>query len=250
MAPRKFGIESDGFLELLNCLSQKLGLPICSAENDVELRAIAKLREHPIVYLLGGGELAQLEIRESQRISDIMIIRRQLAGRFKLAGGLFELADHKVVLAEHLVGSGALLVECQCFAKRLERFFVQASIEVSDRQVDQCLFGIGLVNRSGFQGRNGRSIIFEPQMDFAYPAIGLAQNGPVFILCRSDITLASMRLGGLIMLLQRILRRMEPNQEHQTGQKDTLQVHEFPARLRSENPDATLATTPVSTKLA
>src|SRR5215471_10654946 len=99
MAPRKFGIESDGVLELLNCLSQKLGLPICSAENDVELRAISELRKHPIVYQLGGGELAQLEIRETQRIRDIIIIRRQLAGRFQLAGSLFELADHKVVLA-------------------------------------------------------------------------------------------------------------------------------------------------------
>src|SRR5262249_50719255 len=138
MGPWKFGIESDGFLELLNCLSQKLGLPICPAENDVELRAIAELRKHPIVYQLCGRELAQLEIRESQRISDIIIIRRQLAGRFKLAGGLFELADHEVVLAEHLVDGGALLVECQCFAKRLERFFGQASVEVSDRQVNQC----------------------------------------------------------------------------------------------------------------
>src|SRR5258708_2076924 len=110
MGSGKMRVKLDGFLELLDRLRQKPRFTICSAKDDPQLRSVAELFEHALVNLLRGSKLMLLEIGQSQRVCNVVIIRRDFESRLQFSGGLAEVTQHEIGLAQHVVRAGALRI--------------------------------------------------------------------------------------------------------------------------------------------
>src|SRR5262245_30121994 len=103
----------------------------------MQLWPVAKLAEHPAVNLLCRSELLLFEVRESQRVCNIVIPRREFQCRFKLRRGLGKLSADEPGLSQHVMCVSALRVAGEHLVERIKGFFTLPSIEVSNRQVNE-----------------------------------------------------------------------------------------------------------------
>src|SRR5437899_3346896 len=108
MSPGKTAIDSDSSLKLVDRFDQKSRFPVGPAKDDMQLRTVAKLFEHPFVDLLRESELMLLEIGKSQGVGDVMIVRRYFQRCLQFSHGLIKIPEHEITLAQHLVRAGAL----------------------------------------------------------------------------------------------------------------------------------------------
>ena len=86
-------------------------LPVCTAEDDAQLWPVAISFEHSLVNLLCRCELMLLEIRKSQGIGNVIIIRRNFQDNLQLGRRLVEVTEHEKALAEHMMGADVLRVD-------------------------------------------------------------------------------------------------------------------------------------------
>ena len=77
-------VEGDRPFEFFDGFGQEGCLAVSATEDDVELRSVAEAGEHSFVNLLGGRELVLLEVRESERVGDVVVVRRESERRLKL----------------------------------------------------------------------------------------------------------------------------------------------------------------------
>src|SRR5438067_1393935 len=110
MSSGKASVEDDGFLKLVYCFPQKSRFTIGAAKDDMQLRTVAKLREHAFINLLRERKLVLLEIGKSQSVGNVIIVRCYSQRCLQLTCGLLKIPNHKMTLAEHLVGAGALRI--------------------------------------------------------------------------------------------------------------------------------------------
>src|SRR2546430_2707659 len=121
----------------------------------MQLWPVTKLAEHPIINLFCRGDLALPEVREPQRIRNIIILRREFQRRFKLSRGPGKLSAHKPDLSHHVACASALRVADKHLLQRVEGFFILPRVEVSNRQINGYLLRAGLVKGGGFKSRDG-----------------------------------------------------------------------------------------------
>ena len=110
MSPGEISVEGDGFLKLVYCFVQKSCLTIGAAEDDMQLRTVAKLREHAFIDLPRARKLVLLKISKSQSVGNVIIVRCYSQRCLQLTYRLLKIPNHKMTLAEHLVRAGALRI--------------------------------------------------------------------------------------------------------------------------------------------
>src|SRR5262245_30622774 len=108
MGPGKMWIQRDGALEFLDRLAQITRLAVGATEHDVQLWPVAQTSEHLCINLLRLRELMLLEVRESECIRNLAIVRRDSQRGLQFSSCLIEVSQHEPRLAEHLAGAGAL----------------------------------------------------------------------------------------------------------------------------------------------
>src|SRR4030095_7013469 len=91
-------IKRKGLLELCYGFDKKSRLPICPAEQNVNLRQVAELIEHSIIYSLCLRKLPLSEIGQAQCVSDIKIGGRQLHCDLQFACRLHGVTEHEICL--------------------------------------------------------------------------------------------------------------------------------------------------------
>src|SRR4051812_12095470 len=103
MSSGEFAVNSDGAFELVYCFGQKSRFAVGPAKDNMQLRTVAELFEHASKDLLRGSQLMLLEICESQRVGDVIIVGRYFQRRLEFGRCFSKIAEHEMTLAQHLV---------------------------------------------------------------------------------------------------------------------------------------------------
>src|SRR5438128_1110140 len=150
MSPGKTAIDSDSSLKLVDRFGQKSRFPVGPAKDDMQLRTVAKLFEHPFVDLLRERKLMLLQISKSQGVGDVMIIRRYFQRCLQFSHCLIKIPEHEIALAQHVVRAGTSWIGTRRFVRRTKSLVILLSVEVRNRQVYQHFFRIGAVEPRRF----------------------------------------------------------------------------------------------------
>src|SRR5688572_18609192 len=213
MDAREARVDRNRSLELLDRLRQKTSLAIRAADKHAKLRPIAETLDHSLVEIFRLRHLSLFQVRESQRVLGVVVVRREFQRRFELASRLLEIAHHEIRLAEHVMCGRVTRVSRERALQNVYGFRILARAEVCDRKLDKSVELVWTEGACRLKRNNCRLMITLRRIDFAEALIGFGENHFELRFGRDEVAGAVMRIGRFVMTAKQIALDLEKDRE-------------------------------------